>query len=78
MLLLPLYILLLYIITFISCMFLKILPAPMQPFLTFYKFFQGAQRRQRRVLDTSSTYVRGEENLQVSQKYVGKLFKLTE
>ena len=26
--------------------------------------FAGAQRRQRRVLDTSSTYVRGEENLQ--------------
>lgn len=26
-------------------------------------FFQGVQRRQRRVLDTSSTYVRGEENL---------------
>lgn len=25
--------------------------------------FQGVQRRQRRVLDTSSTYVRGEENL---------------
>lgn len=37
----------------------------------FYDFFinefsshiQGVQRRQRRVLDTSSTYVRGEENL---------------
>ena len=26
--------------------------------------FAGVQRRQRRVLDTSSTYVRGEENLQ--------------
>lgn len=26
-------------------------------------FFVGVQRRQRRVLDTSSTYVRGEENL---------------
>jgi kinesin family protein 1 len=26
-------------------------------------FFLGTQRRQRRVLDTSSTYVRGEENL---------------
>ena len=26
-------------------------------------FFAGVQRRQRRVLDTSSTYVRGEENL---------------
>lgn len=26
-------------------------------------FFTGVQRRQRRVLDTSSTYVRGEENL---------------
>ena len=26
--------------------------------------FTGVQRRQRRVLDTSSTYVRGEENLQ--------------
>lgn len=25
--------------------------------------FSGVQRRQRRVLDTSSTYVRGEENL---------------
>lgn len=25
--------------------------------------FAGAQRRQRRVLDTSTTYVRGEENL---------------
>lgn len=27
------------------------------------RFFAGVQRRQRRVLDTSSTYVRGEENL---------------
>ena len=27
-------------------------------------YFPGVQRRQRRVLDTSSTYVRGEENLQ--------------
>lgn len=27
------------------------------------RFFKGVQRRQRRVLDTSSTYVRGEENL---------------
>lgn len=26
-------------------------------------FFVGVQRRQRRVLDTSTTYVRGEENL---------------
>lgn len=26
-------------------------------------YFLGVQRRQRRVLDTSSTYVRGEENL---------------
>lgn len=26
-------------------------------------WFEGVQRRQRRVLDTSSTYVRGEENL---------------
>ena len=36
-------------------------------------FFSGLQRRQRRVLDTSNTYVRGEENLhgwrpQVSMK----------
>ena len=30
-------------------------------FLFFY--FPGLQRRQRRVLDTSNTYVRGEENL---------------
>lgn len=28
-----------------------------------YLFDKGVQRRQRRVLDTSSTYVRGEENL---------------
>lgn len=34
-----------------------------QPFLTTIFIFQGVQRRQRRVLDTSSTYVRGEENL---------------
>lgn len=27
-------------------------------------FYAGVQRRQRRVLDTSSTYVRGEENLE--------------
>lgn len=32
--------------------------------VTYYMFlFVGVQRRQRRVLDTSSTYVRGEENL---------------
>lgn len=29
----------------------------------FCNYFLGVQRRQRRVLDTSSTYVRGEENL---------------
>ena len=29
----------------------------------FHVFFPGLQRRQRRVLDTSNTYVRGEENL---------------
>lgn len=29
----------------------------------FRNYFSGVQRRQRRVLDTSSTYVRGEENL---------------
>ena len=29
-----------------------------------YHYTTGVQRRQRRVLDTSSTYVRGEENLQ--------------
>lgn len=29
----------------------------------FANSFSGVQRRQRRVLDTSSTYVRGEENL---------------
>lgn len=29
-----------------------------------FNFFTGVQRRQRRVLDTSSTYVRGEENLE--------------
>lgn len=28
-----------------------------------YSHKKGVQRRQRRVLDTSSTYVRGEENL---------------
>lgn len=33
-------------------------------YLSFkYLFLQGVQRRQRRVLDTSTTYVRGEENL---------------
>lgn len=30
---------------------------------SFYLLLIGVQRRQRRVLDTSSTYVRGEENL---------------
>lgn len=33
------------------------------PFLFLPYLFVGVQRRQRRVLDTSSTYVRGEENL---------------
>lgn len=31
--------------------------------IDFIGDFKGVQRRQRRVLDTSSTYVRGEENL---------------
>lgn len=32
-------------------------------FIQFIRYISGVQRRQRRVLDTSSTYVRGEENL---------------
>lgn len=31
--------------------------------ILYYSNIEGVQRRQRRVLDTSSTYVRGEENL---------------
>lgn len=43
-------------IFFLTFSFIQYLPH-------FCNYFLGVQRRQRRVLDTSSTYVRGEENL---------------